>query len=110
MRAEDFSPRWSRFLKKHEHEASAMIKNLDKYFKSLSTGTNPMQITGGFIHSEPKGIKALDQKGCLVMKPTQTRLYVFPEVERSILHVITVGTKTDQRSDIRTAVFYVESL
>ena len=87
-----------------------MLRNLDKYFKSLSAGMNPMQITSGFIHNEPKGIKAFDQKGCSTAKPTQTRLYVFPEMERCILHVITVGTKTDQKGDIKTAEFYVGQL
>jgi hypothetical protein len=108
--AEDFKPRWNRFLKKHGDEAKAMAKNLDKYFRSLAAGTHPMQINGGFIHSEPKGIKALDQRGCSNPNPTQTRLYVFPEIERELLHVITVGTKTDQNGDIKTAEAYVSRL
>jgi hypothetical protein len=108
--ADDFKPRWNRFQKKHRSEAEAMAKNLDKYFKALSAGVHPMQIGGGFIHAEPKGIKALDQKGSATPKPTQTRLYIYPEIERGLLHIVTVGTKSDQRGDIKTVEAYVERL
>jgi hypothetical protein len=110
QQADDFESRFRRFEKKHPDETSAMLRNLDKYFKTLKDGTHPLQIKGGFIHDEPKGIKALDQSGSRIGNPTQTRLYVYPETDKYLLHVITVGTKTDQAGDIKTAADYVTCL
>jgi hypothetical protein len=36
---------------------------LDSYYKALKDAGHPFQVSGGFIHPEPDGIKAIDQKG-----------------------------------------------
>jgi len=68
------------YEKKHPHELAAAEENLDTYFKTLSSGINPLQIKAGFIHHEPEGIKAIDQKGGKQkVKLQQTRLYIYPD-------------------------------
>ena len=63
QRSQFFEARFKRFQKKHPEEAKAVLNNLDTYFKALCVGANPVNIQAGFIHHEPEGIKALDQKG-----------------------------------------------
>jgi hypothetical protein len=58
-------------------------------------------VRGGFIHDEPDGIKAIDQKGGgQKMKLQQTRLYVYPDITNRILYLLTIGDKGTQRDDI----------
>ena len=60
-----------------------------------------MQVTAGFIHNEPDGIIALDQKGGKQkVKLQQTRLYIFPNVEAKILYLLLIGSKQSQGKDI----------
>jgi hypothetical protein len=110
QQSDDFESRFRRMDKKHPHECTAAMRNMAKYFDALQEGVHPLQIKAGFIHNEPKGIKAIDQSGCDIPAPTQLRLYTYPETDKGLLHVITIGTKTDQSSDIRTAEKYVDQL
>lgn len=111
VHADGFEGRYQRFFKKHRHESTAMMRNLAKYFDLLKDGKNPLQIKEGFIHHKVGlGIKEIDQKGSDIPKPMQSRLYVYPDVETNILHVITVGNKTDQSADVRLARQYVAGL
>jgi len=83
------------FEKKYPNELVAMLKNLDRYFDALMSCGNPLQVSLGFIHHEPDGIKAIDQKGGgQKVKLQQTRLYIFPKTEEKILILLAIGTKT----------------
>jgi hypothetical protein len=104
-----FESRFKRFQKKHPDEAKAVLNNLDTYFKTLCEGVNPTNISAGFVHPEPDGIKALDQKGGKG-KMMQTRLYIFPDEVTKTLHVISIGTKTDQKSGINECRDYIKPL
>ena len=108
--ADGFSARFKRFQKKYEKESQAMLSNLETYLKAIQEGVHPQHFKAGFIHLEPDGIKAIDQKGADMKKPAQTRLYVFPEIERSLLHIITVGDKQDQGADVNLARTFVRRL
>ena len=110
QRAEGFESAFRRFDKKHSEEAKAILKNLDRYLESLQQGLNPLQIKTGFIHNEPKGVKAIDQSGCNNPNPTQARLYIYPEIDKNLLHIITIGTKQDQDADVNTSGSYVTRL
>ena len=104
-----FESRFERFKKKHPAEAQAVLNNLDTYIVALNDGTNPMNIKAGFIHHEPDGIKAIDQrggKGSLM----QTRLYIYPDANTKTVHVISIGDKTDQNSDIQECRKYIKPL
>lgn len=104
-----FKARFKRFQKKHPEEARAVLNNLETYLTTLNIGVNPINIKAGFIHDEPDGIKALDQKGGKG-KMMQSRLYIFPETELKILHVISIGTKSDQGGDISECRSYIRPL
>jgi hypothetical protein len=109
QKSEFFGSRFKRFQKKHPEEAKAVSNNLDTYFNTLCLGVNPTNIQDGFVHHEPDGIKALDQKGGKG-KMMQSRLYVFPEEEAKILHVVSIGTKSDQSGDISECRDYIKPL
>ncbi len=90
------------YEKKYPRELAAAEGNLDTYFKTLSEGINPLQIKAGFIHHEPEGIKAIDQKGGRQkVKLQQTRLYIYPDVPTKTLFLLTIGDKQTQRDDIK---------
>lgn len=91
--------RW--YKKKRPNELIAVLNNLDTYVAALNKGVKPMQIQGGFIHVEPEGIKALDQKGSSKVKLEQTRLYIYADEEKCELHLLGIGSKTGQREDIQ---------
>ncbi|NTU73937.1 hypothetical protein HGB07_07325, partial [Candidatus Roizmanbacteria bacterium] len=67
----------------------------------------------GFIHHEPNGVKAIDQKGAIkkgMGKPKEARLYTFPDTDAYILYLITVGDKNSQTTDIRDCTQFVKDL
>ena len=86
-----------------------MVEELDTYFKTLCMGVNPTNIQVGFVHHESDGIKALDQSGTKGKK-MQSRLYIFPQENEKILHIISIGTKVDQKGDISECRDYVKPL
>ena len=54
---------YEHYQKKHPNELAAVMNNVDTYFRTLKMLGNPLQIKAGFIHHEPAGIKAIDQRG-----------------------------------------------
>jgi len=96
---------YKQYEKKRPNELKAVLDNLDTYFKTLNKQGHPFQVKAGFIHRESKGIIAIDQKGGKQkVKLTQTRLYIYPDCENNILHLLTIGDKTAQGGDINCCV------
>ncbi|MCK4401958.1 hypothetical protein KAW08_06630 [bacterium] len=84
---------------------------MDTYFESLRRDINPLQINAGFIHHEPIGIKAVDQKGGnKKIKLKQTRLYIFPYTEEKVLYALTIGDKQSQKEDIKWCQDFVKKI
>lgn len=108
--ADLFGTRFKRFQKNHSEEAKSALTNLQKYLDSLNATNSPLTVKFGFIHNEPDGIKAIDQKGGRGKNLMQTRLYVFPDLQSSILYVINIGTKQDQGKDIKECREFVKSI
>lgn len=108
----EFSKRADRFKKKWGHEIANVIANLETLVNALKLGARPEQLKQlGFVHSEPMGILAIDQKGKgkgAKLKPF--RLYVFPDERSKILHLMTLGDKDTQEDDIRNCKSFVEGL
>ena len=99
------------YKKKNPHELAAVLENLDTYFKALDAVGNPLQVTAGFLHPESDGIIAIDQRGGRrKIKLQQTRLYVYPDVQMTILHILTLGDKKTQRDDINFCRSFVKKL
>ncbi len=86
------------------------MDNLDTYLVSLNQGVKPMQLVKhSFVHNEQMGVHAIDQSP--LKKGTKSlRLYVYPEEERSILHLITFGDKDRQSDDVNECCEYVAEL
>lgn len=102
LRATDeYARRLKQFQKKHPRELQAMLDNLDTYLQTLQAGVHPRQVRHGFTHAETHGAIAIDQKGTKG-KPTQTRLYVYPDPDTATLYLITIGDKNSQRDDNAT--------
>ena len=99
------------YEKKHPHELAAVLGNLDTYFKTLNNLGNPLQVSAGFIHTEPSGIIAIDQKGGgKKFKLQQTRLYVYPDIPMNTLYILSLGNKTAQKDDINFCRGFVKKL
>lgn len=99
---DEFTHRYKRYEKKHQRELLAVLANLDVVQKALRQGANPQKLPCGFLHIEQRGVIAIDQKGG-GRNLAQTRLYVYLDRDSRTIHLITLGDKTSQRADIKTA-------
>ena len=99
-----------RYDKKRPAELAAVFRNLDRLREQLNGIPHCRAAQAGFLHHEPEGIWAIDQKGPSRTKLQETRLYVFPEEETKALHIITVGNKNSQAADLQCAVDCLHSL
>lgn len=92
------------------------MENLDKYMIFLNSASHPRLVQFGFLHEEPKGIRAIDQSGGALAsgkrraKLSQTRLYSYADLESKVLHLLCLGSKTTQAKDIRYAENVVDAL
>jgi len=105
-----FPGKLKRYQKKHSEAAKAVLDNLDTYHKALLAGAKPPQIRRGFVHDEPNGVFAIDQRGA-ERKQRETRLYVYPDEETQTLYLITIGDKsTQKRQDLTDCREFVDDL
>jgi hypothetical protein len=96
----DFERRLKRYKKKRPLVLAAVLGNLDTYFETLKRGIPVQRINFGFLHREPHGVKAIDQKGG-EGRLAQARLYVYPDEKSEVLYLITLGDKDSQQEDIQ---------
>jgi hypothetical protein len=101
--------RLKQYAKKCARELAAALDNLDTFHKTLNTGVKPREAKFGFIHPEPLGVLAIDQKGG-GPSLAQIRLYVYPDEDREVLHLLTLGDKNSQTKDIVICKDYVAQL
>ncbi len=105
-----------RYAKKQRAEYLAVMENLEKYVISIEYASHPKLVYFGFLHEEPKGIRAIDQSGGALAsgekrgKLDQTRLYTYAALESKVLHLLCLGSKTTQVKDIRYAERVVDAL
>jgi len=98
VETEEYTRRHKRYQKNHPRELQAVLDNLNVYFQALVGGIKPLQIQHGFMHAEPQGVVAIDQKGG-GKNLAQTRLYVYPDADTETLFLITLGSKGSQQDD-----------
>lgn len=99
---EEFERLAKTWLKRHRRELHQALQNLDALHKALNAGALVPQArqSFGFVHDEPGGIIAIDQKGA--GKGTrETRLYVWLDGLGHRIHLIRIGDKGSQDDDIR---------
>lgn len=106
---DEFEKRHRQFEKKNPRELAAVLENLQRYQDALNDGGRPETIQFGFIHHEPKGVKAIDQKGG-GNKLKQTRLYTYAYLDGETLYLITLGDKKTQPADIKRCNKFVDTL
>ena len=108
-RHDDFYKRIKTFQKKYRRELQNALDNLDTFHLALQAGAKPSQIKKGFIHAEPHGVLAIDQKGH-GKHLKETRLYIYADQREQVIHVITIGDKDSQEDDIKFCSEFAKSL
>jgi len=96
------------YQKKHSAELAAVLRNLDRYLSLLNTAKNPKAVQAGFLHHEPAGVVAVDQKGG-GGNLQETRLYTYADAAGKLLYIITIGNKNEQPADIEFAKDFVHT-
>jgi len=94
-----FYQKVKKWPKKHHRELASMLAHLKTIHEALCLGAAVEHLRFGFVHPEPMGILALDQKGG-GSGLKETRLYIFPHTEKKHLYAITIGDKASQSDDI----------
>jgi hypothetical protein len=102
--------RYKKYEKKHPNELAAVLNNLDTFFESLNTGCRPTDIKAGYIHPEPQGVIAIDQKKSGHANLGETRLYVYPDSDKRDLYLVTLGSKSTQKDDIAECRTFMKGL
>jgi hypothetical protein len=85
--------------KKRPNELAAVLRNLQRYLALLNVSKNSKCVEAGYLHKEPGGVLAIDQRG-FSGNLQETRLYTFAIDATKIVHLITIGDKDAQHSDI----------
>ena len=96
------------YEKKHPAELAAVLRNLKRYLGLLEGARNSRAVQAGFLHSEGKGIIAVDQKGG-GGNLQETRLYTYADEAKKVLYLITVGNKNEQPADVELSKNFVET-
>ena len=99
-----------RYQKKRPGELAAVLRNLGRLLERLNELSDCRAAHFGFLHTEPHGVWAIDQHGPSKVRLQETRLYVFPSGQDMTLHIITVGNKNSQASDLQLTAAFVASL
>lgn len=107
------SLQWERdqkwYEKKRPDELAAVLRNLQRYLSLLKVSKNSKCVEAGFLHKEPAGVVAVDQKG-IGANLQETRLYTIADDATKTLHLITLGSKESQHSDIEYAKEFAQNL
>jgi hypothetical protein len=94
------------YEKKRPGEFAAVLRNLERYLALLNQAPNAKAVQAGYLHHEPAGVVAIDQKGGGASLQ-ETRLYTFAKEPEQVIYLITIGNKDDQPSDIAFARDFV---
>jgi hypothetical protein len=97
------------YTKKHPRELAAILNNLERYLSMLKHCKNARCAQAGYLHSEPGGVIAVDQKGG-GGSLQETRAYTYAEEAKKVLHLITIGNKDSQGTDVLLSKRFVEAL
>jgi hypothetical protein len=100
-----------RYAKKHPRELAAILNNLERYLSQLEVAPNARAASiQGFLHPEPGGVVAVDQKGSGANNLQETRAYTYADEAQKVLHLITIGNKDMQANDILISRRFVQDL
>jgi hypothetical protein len=98
------TPRLSRDLhrltRRHPREHAAILRNLQRYLTLLNCTQHTQLIQAGFLHSEPQGVVAIDERGG-GGSLRALRLYTYADQTNRTLHLLSLGDKDSQSNDLR---------
>lgn len=106
---DSYDSRRRKWPKKYKRELVAMHDNLDTFLEALNRGQRPADAKFGFIHPEPHGVLAIDQKGG-GPHVKESRLYIYAEPETDTVHLITLGDKNSQSEDLEQCKEFMKEL
>jgi hypothetical protein len=87
------------YEKKRSNELAAVLNNLARYLVQLKSSKNAACVQAGFLHTEGKGVLAVDERaGGAGLEAT--RLYFYSHENSKTIHLITIGNKESQQSDV----------
>ena len=89
--------RW--YAKKRPAELAAVHRNLERYMILLARSPAARSVQAGFLHPEPHGMVAVDQRGG-AGRLQETRLYCYPLADLRTLHLLGIGDKHSQSADL----------
>jgi hypothetical protein len=89
--------RW--YAKKRPAELSAVLRNLERTMTLLANSPHPRTIQAGFLHPEPHGMVAVDQRGG-AGRLQETRLYCYAHAGSRTVHLLGIGDKSSQPADL----------
>jgi len=106
---DEFKRDYKWYAKKRPRELAAVLANFKRLEKMLNSNQHPQLTVAGFIHPEPLGIWALDQRGSMGNLQA-TRLYCYVESTRKNIHLLAIGSKDSQSADISRVTEIVKSI
>ena len=106
---DEYIKRVRKWPKKHRRELLAVHNNLDTFLGALNRGAKVEHARFGFVHAEPRGVLAIDQKGG-GSSLKQSRLYIYADTKTQLVHLVTLGDKSSQEADIEYASEFVDRL
>jgi len=106
---DEFKRDYKWYAKKRPRELAAVLDNLNRLKNMLNSSPHSQLIVAGFIHPEPLGIWALDQRGS-TGNLQATRLYCYAENSVRNLYLLAIGSKDSQSADISRVTEIVKSI
>ncbi len=89
--------RW--YAKKRPAELSAVLRNLERTMTLLARSPSARSVQAGFLHPEPHGMLAIDQRGG-GGRLQETRLYCYAHAGSRTVHLLGIGDKSSQSADL----------
>lgn len=89
--------RW--YAKKRPVELSAVLRNLERFMTLLARSPTGRSVQAGFLHPEPHGMVAVDQRGG-GGRLQETRLYCYAHNSSRTVHLLGIGDKSSQPADL----------
>jgi hypothetical protein len=97
------------YSKKRPQELAAVLHNLDRYVQQLNAAPNSKAVHAGYMHHEPHGVVAIDQRGGGA-NLQETRMYTYADDENKVLYLATIGNKDEQNSDIEFSKLFADGI
>lgn len=98
-----------RLPRRHPREHAALLRNLQRYLDLLCAAPHARLIQAGFLHPEPHGVVAIDERGGGAGLRAM-RLYTFADTRTRVLHLLLLGDKDSQPSDLRSITILLQQL